>query len=162
MERRSTGTARAGRRRDATRPRTSRFPITTDAIHDMTSEADGVTLHLYSPPAASMRVFDLRRAEALELVGNYGAWIPEGDHPRVPFTRIAPKRQGKQVIWVAHTTHYRGGSAEFAVAAATMGRELAATRPDADVVVSGLHHKADFAAELAWLADSGRCSASFT
>ena len=101
-----------------------------------------------------MRVFDLERAEALELVGNYGAWIPEGDHPRIPFTRSHPKPKA-QVIWVAHTTHYRGGSAEFAVAAATMGRELAAAHPDAEVVVSGLHHKADFTAELAWLADVG-------
>ena len=60
------------------------------------------------------------------------------------------------MIWVAHTTHYRGGSAEFAVAAATMGRELAAAHPDAEVIVSGLHHKADFAAELARFAGSGR------
>ncbi|MGB9303592.1 MAG: methyltransferase domain-containing protein [Mycobacterium sp.] len=140
----------------ATRPQNAPIQITTEAIHDMTSEADGLTLHLYSPPAASMRVFDMQRAEALELVGNYGAWIPEGDHPRIPFTQIATKRKGKQVIWVAHTTHYRGGSAEFAVAAATMGRELAAAHPDAEVVVSGLHHKADFTAELAWLAESGQ------
>lgn len=60
------------------------------------------------------------------------------------------------MIWVAHTTHYRGGSAEFAVAAATMGRELAAAHPDADVVVSGLHRKADFTAELARFAAAGR------
>ncbi len=130
--------------------------IAPEVIHDMTAEAGGLTLHLYSPPPASMRVFDLEKAEALELVGNYGAWIPEGDHPRIPFARIAPKRAGKQVIWVAHTTHYRGGSAEFAVAAATMGRELAAAHPDAEVVVSGLHHKADFTGELAWLAESGQ------
>jgi ubiquinone/menaquinone biosynthesis C-methylase UbiE len=122
----------------------------------MTAGTHGLTLHFYSPPASSMRVFDLEKAEALELVGNYGAWIPEGEHPRVPFASIAPKREGKQVIWVAHTTHYRGGSAEFAVAAATMGRELAAAHPDARVVVSGLHHKADFTAELAWLTESGQ------
>ncbi len=122
----------------------------------MTAVAGGLTLHLYSPPASSMRVFDLERAEALELVGNYGAWIPQGDHPRIPFARIAPKTQLAQVIWVAHTTQYRGGSAEFAVAAATMARELAAAHPDAEVMVSGLHHKADFVAELVRLADTGK------
>ena len=122
----------------------------------MAADADGLSLHLYSPPPPSMRVFDLQRAEVLELVGNYGAWIPQGDHPRVPFAQIAPKRQAKQVIWVAHTTHYRGGSAEFAIAAETMARELAVAHPDAEVVVSALHHKADFIAELAGFANSGR------
>ena len=140
----------------ATRPKGAPIRISSEDIHDMTAGASGLTLHFYSPPASSMRVFDLERAEALELVGNYGAWIPQGDHPRVPFSRIAPKSQTKPVIWVSHTTHYRGGSAEFAVAAATMARELAATHPDAEVIVSGLHHKADFVSELTGFADSGR------
>ena len=140
----------------ATRPQGAPIRITAEVIHDMTAVAGGLTLHLYSPPASSMRVFDLERAEALELVGNYGAWIPQGDHPRIPFARIAPKTQLAQVIWVAHTTQYRGGSAEFAVAAATMARELAAAHPDAEVMVSGLHHKADFVAELVRLADTGK------
>src|SRR5271166_2445242 len=140
----------------ATRPEGAPIRISSEDIHDMTAGASGLTLHFYSPPASSMRVFDLERAEALELVGNYGAWIPQGDHPRVPFSRIASKRQAKPVIWVSHTTHYRGGSAEFAVAAATMARELAATHPDAEVIVSGLHHKADFVSELAGFANSGR------
>jgi len=103
-----------------------------------------------------MRLFDLERAEALELVGDYGAWIPEGDHPRVPFAHIAPKGQAAPLIWVAHTTHYRGGSAEFALAAATMARELAVAHPYAEVVVAGLRHKADFVAEMARFAGSGR------
>jgi ubiquinone/menaquinone biosynthesis C-methylase UbiE len=140
----------------ATRPEGIPISIDPDDIHDMTAGARGLTLHFYSPPASSMRVFDMERAEALELVGNYGAWIPQGEHPRVPFARIAPKNEAKQLIWIAHTTHYRGGSAEFAAAAATMARELAATRPDAEVVVSGLHHKADFVAEMTGLANSGR------
>jgi ubiquinone/menaquinone biosynthesis C-methylase UbiE len=140
----------------ASRPEGIPIRITSEDIHDMTAGVRGLTLHLYSPPASSMRVFDLDRAEALDLVGDYGAWIPQGDHPRVPFFRIAPKTKTKPLIWVAHTTHYRGGSAEFAVAAATMARELADTHPDADVIVSGLHHKADFLAELAGFTDSGR------
>jgi ubiquinone/menaquinone biosynthesis C-methylase UbiE len=140
----------------AARPEGAPIPITADVIHDMTAGEYGLTLHFYSPPAAGMRVFDLERAEVLDLVGNYGAWIPRGDHPRIPFARVAPKSQLKPLIWIAHTTHYRGGSAEFAVAAATMVRELAAANPDAEVVVSGLHHKADFTAELAQFAGSGR------
>lgn len=141
---------------DASRPTGAAIQITADVIHDMTADVGGLSLHLYSPPAASMRVFDVDRAEAMELVGNYGAWIPQDEQPRIPFAEIAPKRQRRPVIWVTHTTHYRGGSAEFAVAAATMSRELSAAHPDAEVVVSGLHHKADFAAELAWLAESGQ------
>ena len=141
---------------EATRPGGVPIRVASEDVHDMTAGERGLTLHFYTPPASSMRVFDLQRAEVLELVGNYGAWIPPGDHPRVPFARVAPKTQAKSVIWVAHTTHYRGGSAEFAIAADTMARELGAAHPDADVVVSALHHKADFIAELARFANSGR------
>ncbi|MGV0805936.1 hypothetical protein [Mycolicibacterium setense] len=111
--------------------------ITSDVIHDMAGLDGGLTLHFYSPPATSMRVFDLDHSEMLELVGNYGAWIPAGQHPRVPFARVSPEMIAAPVIWVAHTTHYRGGSEEFAVAAATMARELAAAHPDAEVKVVG-------------------------
>lgn len=137
----------------AVRQRGTVIEISPEVIHDMSAPGGGLSLHLYSPPPAGMRVFDLQRAEVLELVGNYGAWIPSGEHRRTPFAAVAPQQP---VIWVAHTTHYRGGSAEFAVAAATMGRELAAAHPDAEVVVSGLHRKADFAAELARFTSSGR------
>lgn len=130
--------------------------VTNDVIHDMAGLDGGLTLHFYSPPATSMRVFDLDRSEMLELVGNYGAWIPQGQHRRVPLARVAPETTAAPVIWVAHTTHYRGGSDEFAVAAATMARELGAAHADAEVIVSGLHHKADFVAELARLAEAGR------
>jgi ubiquinone/menaquinone biosynthesis C-methylase UbiE len=140
----------------ANRPEGVPIRVASEDIHDMTAGERGLTLHFYTPPASSMRVFDLQRAEVLELVGNYGAWIPAGDHPRVPFARVAPKTLARPVIWVAHTTHYRGGSAEFAIAADTMARELAAAHPDADVVVSALQHKADFSAALAGFADSGR------
>ncbi|OWL98506.1 hypothetical protein B7435_24795 [Mycolicibacterium peregrinum] len=130
--------------------------ITSDVIHDMAGLDDGLTLHFYSPPATSMRVFDLDRSEMLKLVGNYGAWIPREPHPRIPFAQVSPETVAAPVIWVAHTTHYRGGSAEFAVAAATMARELAATHPDAEVIVSGLHRKADFTAQLTRLSETGR------
>jgi ubiquinone/menaquinone biosynthesis C-methylase UbiE/predicted metal-dependent enzyme (double-stranded beta helix superfamily) len=140
----------------ANRPEGVPIRVASEDIHDMTAGERGLTLHFYSPPASSMRVFDLQRAEMLELVGNYGAWIPQGDHARVPFAQVTPKHHAKQVIWVAHTTHYRGGSAEFAIAADTMARELAVAHPDAEVVVSALHYKADFVAELAAFANSGR------
>jgi ubiquinone/menaquinone biosynthesis C-methylase UbiE len=142
----------------AIRPEGVPIAITSDDIHDMAASGCGLSLHFYSPPASSMRVFDLDRAEALDLVGDYGAWIPQGDHPRVPFIDIAPaiESEAAPVIWVAYTTHYRGGSAEFAVAAATMARELTEAHPGAEVIVSGLHHKADFVAEMTRLIDSGR------
>lgn len=139
-----------------TRGEGTAIAISPDVIHDMAAETAGLTLHIYSPPPAGMRVFDLERDEALELVGNYGAWIPDGDHVRIPFADIAPKSEGKSVIWIAHTTHYRGGSAEFAVAAATMGRELAAAHPGTEVIVSGLHRKVEFEAELNRIALSGK------
>ena len=140
----------------AIRPEGIPIPISSDDIHDMAASGCGLSLHFYSPPATSMRVFDVDRAEALDLVGDYGAWIPQGDHPRVPFADIAPQSPVAPVIWVAYTTHYRGGSAEFAVAAATMARELTEAHPGAEVIVSGLHHKADFVAEVSRLIDSGR------
>lgn len=140
----------------ATLPAGAVTSITSDVIHDMMASDGGLSLHLYSPPANSMRVFDLEHREVLELVGNYGAWIPAGDHARIPFARVAPARQTPEVIWVAHTTDYRGGSAEFAAAAATMARELGAANPEADVVVAGLNHKADFTNEMRRLADAGR------
>lgn len=130
--------------------------ITSDVIHDMAGLDGGLTLHFYSPPATSMRVFDMDRSEMLELVGNYGAWIPREPHPRVPFAQISPEMLAAPVIWVAHTTHYRGGSVEFAVAAATMARELAAAHPDAEVILSGLHGKADFIEQLTRLTEAGR------
>jgi ubiquinone/menaquinone biosynthesis C-methylase UbiE/predicted metal-dependent enzyme (double-stranded beta helix superfamily) len=139
-----------------TRTEGKAFGISPDVIHDMGTTAGGLSLHLYSPPAPGMRLFDMERAEAMDLVGDYGAWIPEGDHARIPFADIAPAREAAPLIWVAYTTHYRGGSAEFAVAAATMARELAVAHPDAEVVVSGLRHKADFAAEMARFKGSGR------
>lgn len=139
-----------------TRSQGQAIGITADVIHDMGTQAGGLSLHLYNPPAPGMRLFDLERAEVLELFGDYGAWIPDGDHARLPFADVAPKKHAAPVIWIAHTTHYRGGSAEFAVAAATMARELAEAHPDAEVVVASLRHKADFTAEMARFAGSGR------
>jgi ubiquinone/menaquinone biosynthesis C-methylase UbiE len=52
------------------------------------------------------------------------------------------------VICIGHTTRYRGGSAEFAVAANTMRRELAARHPDCRVTVAALDGKADFTAAM--------------
>ena len=46
----------------ATRPEGVPIRIASEDIHDMTAGARGLTLHFYSPPASSMRVFDLERA----------------------------------------------------------------------------------------------------
>ena len=146
------------------------FGFGPEVVHDMTAGPDGgLTLHVYSPPPERMNVYDLDRAEVLDLVGEFGAWVPEGDHPRRSFALAsadesaaspAPGRpdtaDAPEVIWVAHTTSYRGGSAEFAVAARTMVAELAAAHPDADVQLAALHGKADFVAEMERLTAEGR------
>ena len=138
-------------------------------IHDMTSGSEGgLSLHVYSPPPQHMYVYDLDRSERLDLVGDFGAWIPEGVHPTDSFAAVTTDRGeaasteasaadiGRPVIWVSHTTQYRGGSAEFAAAARTMVRELTAANPDAEVQLAPLHRKADFVAEMARLEAEGR------
>ena len=61
-----------------------------EVIHSMRAESLGaVTLHVYAPPPERMFVYDLDRREVLDLVGDFGAWIPEGDHPRMPFGAAA-------------------------------------------------------------------------
>lgn len=59
------------------------------------------------------------------------------------------------IIWIGHTTRYRGGSAEFAIAAHTMARELRARSADCDVVVCALDGKADFVEAMDRIADAG-------
>ncbi|MCU1498353.1 MAG: methyltransferase [Acidimicrobiales bacterium] len=141
------------------------FGFGPSVIHAMAAgDTGGVSLHVYSPAPAHMRVYDLDAAEVLDLVGDFGAWVPEGDHPRTPFAEASTSPAGpaeqrvvaKPVIWVAHTTRYRGGSPEFAVAAATMHRDLATAHPEADVELHALETKADFVAEMARLAAAGR------
>lgn len=129
-----------------------------EVIHDMVAPVGGLTLHAYAPPPQRMNVYDLDREEVVDLVGNFGAWIPaEGDHPRTRFAEAGPAAAtGAPVIWVAHTIQYRGGSAAFAVAADTMVRELSAAQPDADVQLARLDGKADFVAEMDRLAAEGR------
>lgn len=142
-----------------------------DVIHDMVAPTGGLTLHAYSPAPTRMNVFDLAQERVLDLVGDFGAWVPEGDHPATPFASAttapatesmpaAPTDAGRSdlpdVIWVAHTLHYRGGSASFAVAAATMVRELVAAHPDAEVQLAPLDGKDDLVAEMARLQAEGR------
>jgi ubiquinone/menaquinone biosynthesis C-methylase UbiE len=61
-----------------------------------------------------------------------------------------------EVVWVGHTTHYRGGSAEFAVAARTLAEELGARLPQCEVRLDALRTKADFVAAMKRIADDGR------
>ncbi|CAN5744516.1 hypothetical protein BH10ACT1_BH10ACT1_20830 [soil metagenome] len=134
------------------------FAFDPEVVHAMAAGASGLSLHVYAPAPTHMHVYDLEAAEVLDLVGDFGAWIPEGDHPRRSFAEARPDRSdhGRPVIWVAHTTRYRGGSAEFAVAAETKRRELAADHPEADVELHALDGKGDLAAEMARLTAEGR------
>jgi predicted metal-dependent enzyme (double-stranded beta helix superfamily) len=59
-------------------------------IHAMRADSSGaVTLHVYSPQPQRMFVYDLERREVLDLVGDFGAWLPDGDHPRTSFDAVA-------------------------------------------------------------------------
>jgi predicted metal-dependent enzyme (double-stranded beta helix superfamily) len=61
-----------------------------EVIHAMRAgSSGGVTLHVYAPLPKRMYVYDVARREVLNLVGDFGAWIPEGDHPRTPFAPVA-------------------------------------------------------------------------
>lgn len=62
----------------------------------------------------------------------------------------------EEVVWVGYTTHYRGGSAEFAVAARTLADELGARHPRCEVRVEALRTKADFVAAMRAVAAEGR------
>ncbi|QXC63118.1 methyltransferase domain-containing protein [Aquihabitans sp. G128] len=163
------------------------FGFGPEVVHDMAAGSSGLSLHVYAPAPAHMHVYDLDAGEVLDLVGDFGAWIPAGEHPRTPFadlwadaevagTGAAPVAEAstteatelpatelpaaeRPVIWVAHTTRYRGGSAEFATAAETMRRELAADHPEADVELHALDGKADLVAEMTRLDAAGRCIA---
>lgn len=138
-------------------------------IHAMGPRAEGVSLHVYAPPATRMGVYDVVRGQFYDVHGDVGAWIPPGDAV-APTSFAAARRAGlasaggtavdgagqRPVIWVGHTTHYRGGSAEFAVVARTLARDLAAAHPDAEVIVAPLQRKADFVRAHADLAAAGR------
>jgi ubiquinone/menaquinone biosynthesis C-methylase UbiE len=60
-----------------------------------------------------------------------------------------------EIIWIGHTTRYRGGSTEFAIAAHTMRRELAVRHQGCEVMVVALDGKADFTAAMDRVAQAG-------
>ncbi|MEZ4368957.1 MAG: cysteine dioxygenase family protein, partial [Kofleriaceae bacterium] len=133
------------------------FAVGAELIHAMaddgTTAGGGVTLHAYAPPPARMGVYDLDAGELIDVVGDVGAWIPTGGaHPRVPLATV----RRPEVVWIGYTTQYRGGSAEFAVAAATLARELAQRHGDAEVRLCPLERKADFVAAMERLGAEGR------
>jgi ubiquinone/menaquinone biosynthesis C-methylase UbiE len=59
------------------------------------------------------------------------------------------------VLWIGYTTRYRGGSDKFARAATTLQAELQRARPNVDVRLEALEHKADFAAAMARIRATG-------
>lgn len=144
-------------------------PLAVDGqlVHAMGPRAAGTTLHVYTPAPQRMGVYDPARGLHYDVHGDVGAWIPAGVAPRpLAAARAAGLAAGgpaapaaadqRPVIWVGHTTQYRGGSAEFAVVAATLVRELRAAHPDAEVVLAPLERKADFVRSFAELAAAGR------
>lgn len=161
-----------GERLDVLRARRHRAgaPLAVDGqlIHAMGPRAAGTTLHVYTPPPRRMGVYDPARGLHYDVHGDVGAWIPDGVAPQpLAAARAAGLAAGalahtpavgddRPVIWVGHTTHYRGGSAEFAVVAATLVRELAAAHPDAEVILAPHARKADFVRSFAELAAAGR------
>lgn len=60
-----------------------------EVIHDMVAPDGGLTLHAYAPAPTRMSVFDLAHEQVLDMVGDFGAWLHEGDHPATPFARAA-------------------------------------------------------------------------
>ena len=60
-----------------------------EVIHDMVAPDGGLTLHAYSPAPTRMSVFDLAHEQVLDMVGDFGAWLHEGDHPSTPFADAA-------------------------------------------------------------------------
>ena len=60
------------------------------------------------------------------------------------------------MIWIGYTTHYRGGSDEFARAASTLRDELARRYPERLAVLEPLRGKADFVAAMQRMADAGQ------
>ncbi len=60
------------------------------------------------------------------------------------------------MIWITHTTKYRGGSDKFARAAETLRRELTLAHPAEEVVLEPIESKADFVAAMTRLAATGK------
>ena len=137
------------------------FGFGPEVFHDMVAPGGGVTLHVYSPAPRRMAVLDLGTSEVLDLVGDFGAWIPTGDHPRTPFAQwpavSEPPPGGREVVLVSYTTTYRGGSEEFAVAARTLARDRACELGDeVEVVTLPLVRKAELRDALEGLGADGR------
>ena len=103
-----------------------------------------------------MRLFDLAAQQVITVIGDAGAWLSDAHQvsERVSFSTLAPTT--KPTMWVGYTINYRGGSAEFAVAAKTLADELATRHPDVDVIVAPLQHKRDFVSAMTELSKAGR------
>ena len=143
------------------RPANVAFAVDDGLIHAMQASAlhdDAVTLHVYAPAPTHMRLFDLVAQTAITVVGDAGAWLSD-DHrvsERVSFAELAPTTT--PTIWVGYTINYRGGSAEFAVAAKTLAADLARQHsdPGVEIVIAPLQHKRDFVAAMASLSRDGK------
>lgn len=127
-------------------------------VHSMRSVGEAVTLHVYGPGPTRMRVHDLAARRSHVLDDGHGAWLPESpaDSLAVEAFDDVAARRATPVILVAHTTHYREGSEDFARAASTLVERLRAEHPDAEVRLLPVRYKREFVAALEELADDAR------
>ncbi len=111
-------------------------------VHALRGDPDAVTVHAYAGPDVDFRVFsdDLKRV--WHVPPAHGAWLPKNARTR-------------QVVWIGFTTKYRGGSEEFARAAATLAALKREQFPDSDVRVAPLEFKRDFVRAMRELARDG-------
>lgn len=58
-------------------PETGAVEIAGGAVHDMIATDDAVSLHVYVPRIARMRVLDQARRRTLIVADDCGAWIPD-------------------------------------------------------------------------------------
>ncbi|MEO8876793.1 MAG: methyltransferase domain-containing protein, partial [Polyangiaceae bacterium] len=102
-------------------------------VHALRGEAGAITVHAYAGPDAHFRVFSEDLARVWSVPAAHGAWRPS-----------EAESQARNVIWIGYTTHYRGGSKEFARAAVTLANAKRAEFPGADVRVVPIDYKRDF------------------
>lgn len=51
--------------------------VLPDVVHSMTARGSAISLHLYTPAIAGMRVYDVERRRTLVVADDCGAWIPD-------------------------------------------------------------------------------------
>lgn len=60
--------------------------VSPGIVHSMTTRGSAITLHLYTPAIAGMRVYDVERRRTLVVADDCGAWIPDASAIRSQHT----------------------------------------------------------------------------